>query len=293
MTTIQENQIKDFKSYLAQLGYSTSSCYMLPDCIKDFLEYHNGTGTSELNAVHIHQFYEWLQIRPNRKRGGGLSESYVHHHVYGLRIFFNWLEETGEITYNPMSVLKFKSPESGQREPLTQVEIRQLLENCISLKETAILHLFYSCGLRRSEGEALNIWDIHFKKQILYVREGKGARRRAIPMTAKVSHDLESYYLHERAAESKVKDTEAFILNKKGWRMSGDSYNKILKAILQRAAITKEASLHHLRHSIATHLLESGLELEKVRDFLGHSHLETTQIYTKVNERQLNKLLSG
>jgi len=266
---------------------------MLTECVKEFLEYAGRSTVESITAVHINQFYEWLQIRPNRKREGGLSESYIHHHIYALRVFFNWLEETGEITYNPMSVLKFKTPESGQREPLTQIEIKQLLESCISLKETAILHLFYSCGLRRSEGEGLNIRDIHFKKQILYVRDGKGARRRAIPMTAKVSHDLESYYLHERAAESKVKDIEAFILNKKGQRMSGNSYNKILKAILQRAEITKEASLHHLRHSIATHLLESGLELEKVRDFLGHSHLETTQIYTKVNERQLNKLLSG
>ena len=290
---IIQSYTSQFRQYLVQLGYGKTSIYMLPECVKEFLEYAGLPTIDSITAVHINQFCEWLQIRPNKKREGGLSESYINHHVYALRVFFNWLEETGEITYNPISVLKFKSPESGQREPLAQSEIKQLLDNCNTLKETAILHLFYSCGLRRSEGEALNIRDIHFKKQILYVREGKGARRRAIPMTEKVSRDLESYYLYERTIANKTGDTEAFMLNKIGGRMQGDSYSRILKAILQRAEITRDASLHHLRHSIATHLLESGLELEKVRDFLGHSHLETTQIYTKVNERQLNKLLSG
>jgi integrase/recombinase XerD len=72
--------------------------------------------------------------------------------------------------------------------------------------------------------------------------------------------------------------------------MSGNSYNKAVKEIIRKAGITKEITLHHLRHSIATHLLESGLNIEYVRDFLGHSHLEATQIYAKVHEYQLKKL---
>lgn len=285
-----ENQIKDFRNYLVQLGYSKSSCYMLPECVKDFCEYHNATDTQELNTVHIQQFYEWLQIRPHKHKEGGLSEQYINHHVYALKVFFNWLEDTGQIEYNPISVMKFKSPKGKPREPLSQNEIKQLFEATESLKEKATLHLFYSCGLRRSEGEALNIQDIHFKKQMLYVREGKGAKRRAVPMTEKVSRELESYYLNERIPLTKVKNTEAFILNRVGLRMRGDGYNKVLKSILQRTELNKEITLHHLRHSIATHLLESGLEIEKVRDFLGHGFLETTQIYAKVHPNQLKKL---
>jgi integrase/recombinase XerD len=72
--------------------------------------------------------------------------------------------------------------------------------------------------------------------------------------------------------------------------MSGDNYYKTVKAAMQRAGIPKEASLHHLRHSIATHLLESGLGIEQVRDFLGHSHLGSTQIYAKVTDRQTCRL---
>ena len=81
-------------------------------------------------------------------------------------------------------------------------------------------------------------------------------------------------------------NTDAFMLNNWGERMQGDTYNKTLKQIIARTTITKEKiSLHHLRHSIATHLLENGLSIEYVRDFLGHKHLESTQIYVKVNLR--------
>jgi integrase/recombinase XerD len=213
-------------------------------------------------------------------------------------VFFNYLEETGQIKYNPISVMKFKRPKSNSREPLTQEEINKLFEAATTVREKTLLHLFYSCGLRRTEAVCLNIQDIHFKQQLLYVREGKGAKRRAIPMTGKVAAALENYYLNERTnikahhSLSRPNDgnQEAFILNRIGQRMSGNSYNKAVKEIIRKAGITKEITLHHLRHSIATHLLESGLNIEYVRDFLGHSHLEATQIYAKVQQYQLKKL---
>ncbi len=288
MQNLQNELTEKFKNYLQNLGYSKSSCYMLPECVRDFLSYTKKEA-EQITPKEIQRFYEHLQQRPHKKQGGGLSEAYINHHIFSIRIFFNWLESIGEIKYNPISVMKFKSPKGKIREPLTQAEIQTLFEVATSLKEIAILHLFYSCGLRRSEAESLNIKDVHLKSQILYVREGKGAKRRAIPMTMKVTTELESYYLEERI-EGRARDMEAFMLNKRNARMRGDSYNKILKEIIGRTEITKEASLHHLRHSIATHLLESGLSVEYVRDFLGHAFLESTQIYTKVNQGQLNKM---
>lgn len=284
--------VKNFRTYLKDLGYSKSSCYMLPDCIRDFLS-HAKKKPDECTQKEIQSFYTHLNERPHKKKGGGLSEQYINHHVYSLKVFFNWLESIGEIKYNPISVMKFRRPKGNPRQPLTQEEIKQLFKSAITLKETAMLHLFYSCGLRRSEAVMLNIKDVHFKQQMLYVREGKGAKRRAVPMTARVTKELESYYTEERRTVPiaiGTKDREAFMLNRAGTRMLGESYNRALKEIIARTEITKEASLHHLRHSIATHLLESGLSLEYVRDFLGHAFLESTQIYTKVNQRQLNKL---
>ena len=281
--------IGSFKSYLQNMGYSKSTCYMLPDCIKGFFE-HSGKPYNQITPKEIQDFYQHLQTRPHKLKPGALSEQYINHHVYALRTFFNWLEETGQVQYNPISVLKFKSPEPNHRQPLTQSEIKQLFASCTNQKETALLHLFYSCGLRRNEAVTLNTNDIHFKQQVLYVREGKGAKRRAVPMPQKVTKELESYYLEERINQTKVRDTEAFILDTTGARISGDSCNRLLKKILERLEIKKEITLHHLRHSIATHLLESGLSIESVRDFLGHGHLETTQIYAKVSQKQLQKL---
>ncbi|MFN3405816.1 MAG: tyrosine-type recombinase/integrase [Cytophagaceae bacterium] len=279
--------VAQFRNYLENVGYSKSSCYMLPECIRGFIS-HARKKPEQCTQKEIQSFCAHLNERPHKRKEGGLSEQYINHHVYAIKVFFNWLESTGQIKYNPVSVMKFKRPKANPREPLTREEIQTLFESATTAKETAVLHLFYSCGLRRSEAEGLNIKDVHFKKQILYVREGKGAKRRAVPMTARVTKELESYYTEERRS-ARAKDKEAFMLNKTGMRMPGASYNKALKEIIRRTEINPETTLHHLRHSIATHLLEGGLSLEYVRDFLGHAFLESTQIYVKVKSLKLKE----
>lgn len=276
----------NFKIYLQQLGYSKSSTNMLPACVLDFLKYTNTTEVKQINQEQIQSFYEYLQNRKHKRKDEALSETFINHNIYSLKVFLNWLEQTGQIKTNPISNLKFKRPKVNTREPLSQKEIQQLFESTINTKEIALLHLFYSCGLRRTEAENLNTSDIHFGKKLLYIREGKGAKRRVIPMNERVKKELEDYYNNER----KKINNEAFILNRTSERMRGDSYNRALKEIIKRSEIEKEITLHHLRHSIATHLLENGLSIEFVRDFLGHSHLEATQIYAKVFKHQLKKL---
>lgn len=295
MTLIYDHIIKAFRNYLQQLGYSKSSVKMLPDCAEAFIDYNNITEIKAASQEQVRAFYKWLQQRPHKRREGGLSEQYINHHIYALRVFFGWLEATGQISQNPISVMKFKSPTPNRREPLAQAEIQSLFAACQTHRETALLHLFYSCGLRRTEGEMLNTRDLHFKQQTLFVRQGKGAKRRAVPMTGKVARQLETYYLearlpsgmerdqfNAREPNARLTDGQAFMLNENGSRMRGNSYNRKLKELATRAGLSQEISLHHLRHSIATHLLESGLSLEYVRDFLGHSHLESTQIYTHI-----------
>jgi integrase/recombinase XerD len=113
-----------------------------------------------------------------------------------------------------------------------------------------------------------------------------------VPMPAAVAKELEAYWLQERCGYSakKVKDQEAFMLNRVGGRMSGAGYNDLFKALAGRAGLSPDITLHHLRHSIATHLLQSGMSLEYVRDFLGHYHLETTQLYARPSAEQLRLL---
>ena len=132
----------------------------------------------------------------------------INHYVFAMKVFFSWLEQTEQIKENPISSLKFKKPNYNPREPLSQVEINQLFKATTTAKETAILHLFYSCGLRRTEAENLNTSDIHFSKKLLYVREGKGAKRRVIPINEKVKRELENYYNNERTNNYTIKRNE-------------------------------------------------------------------------------------
>ena len=284
--------VNSFAAWLYQAGYSEGTQKMLPACVREFLAQQQITEINYIEQGQVKDFYAWLQTRPLKHRSGALSEMMIHHYVYALKTFFGWLEITEQIDYNPISGMKFKKPEQNSRKPLNKGEVSQLFEAAESGKERALLHLFYSCGLRRSEGEALNIQDLRYKEQLLYVRSGKGAKRRVVPMTAAVAKDLETYWLQERCGYStqKIKDQEAFILNRTGTRMRGSGYNDLFKALASRAGLSPDITLHHLRHSIATHLLQGGMNLEQVRDFLGHHCLETTQIYAKPTATQLKLL---
>lgn len=278
--------LKEFSIHLANIGYSKNTQYQVPFCIKEFLMQTNKTIVN-IKQADILNFIDYLQHRPLMRSEGLLSESMIQHYTYALKVFFSWLEQTSQITSNPISNIKFKKANYTPREPLTQQQIQQLFKATENIKERAALHLFYSCGLRRTEAVDLNTNDIHFGTGLLYVREGKGAKRRVIPINPAVKKVFEQY-LKNRYNPHKE---EAFMLNSIGIRMSGDIYNKTLKQILHKSEIShlkSHISLHHLRHSIATHLLENGMSIEFVREFLGHSNLEATQIYAKVNKKMLN-----
>ncbi|WP_158797328.1 tyrosine-type recombinase/integrase [Pedobacter sp. L105] len=276
--------LSGFAAYLFQSGYCQGSRKLLPAMVRDYLDYHQLPEIHQSTPYHIGLYYRYLQQRPNQHHAGGLSESYIHHHVYALKTCFNWLEETGQMDHNPISAMRFPQPGKKSREPLSREAVQQLFTAGKTLQERAVLHLFYSCGLRRNEAEALHTKDIHFKQRLLYVRSGKGAKRRTVPMPAQVAADLEKYYRKDRMRQLARNDESAFILNKSGGRMRGDSYLRMLKEILKRAGLQEDITLHHLRHSIATHLLANGISIELLRQFLGHSHLETTQIYAKVGK---------
>ena len=265
---------------------------MLPACAQEFLVQQQITDISCIEQSRIRSFYEWLQIRPLQRRPGALSEMMIYHYMYALKTFFSWAEVTGQLDYNPISGMRFSRPPCNSRPPLTPAQIGELFRGACTLQERAVLHLFYSCGLRRSEGEALDMRDVLFKQQLLYVRQSKGAKRRVVPLTATVAGELEAYCHAERYgnAAQTIKDKTAFMLHTRGGRMRGEGYLRIVNRLSDRAGLNREISLHHLRHSIATHLLCSGMSLEYVRDFLGHSFLESTQIYARADSEQIKSI---
>lgn len=279
----QQRITHQFKIHLTRLGYQQGSVRMLPSCVAEFLSF-SGKQVCEVSKSDVESYYKYLQERPNKRREGGLSGRSIAHHIYSLKTFFSWLEVSNQLQSNPMSGLQFDRVEHKQRQILTIAEVKQLYAVTESLRERAILSIFYGCGLRRSEGVQLNLRDVHFRSNLLYVRSGKNGKRRAVPMSEKVKSDLWNYVLNERFSQAQE---TAFICGIRGKRLLGNGLISALKKIVKRSELAKEVTLHSLRHSIATHLLESGLSLEYVREFLGHKHLETTQIYTRVSKEQL------
>ena len=278
-----KNIEKSFAQYLRTIGYSRNSQNMILHSLKEFTS-QNPNEITQITKDQIRTYHNYLSTRPNLKRPGGLSSSMLRQYLYGLKVFFGWLEQTEKIQNSPMSGYKLPEVEHQQRTILMQKEIKELYEVCSTYKDRSILGLFYGCGLRRSEGEKLNAKDIHFRESLLYVRKGKGGKRRVIPISKEIRTDFIKYHKTERGY---YPEQAAFIINESGTRMKGSSYNTRLKQLLEKTGIKKQITLHNLRHSIATHLLIKGLSLEQVRDFLGHAHLETTQIYTHYDTQKL------
>lgn len=298
---------KEFYQYQKRLGYVPGSYKARFNYLNEFLhwlECKGNTAITSITTAEIKAYYSYISSRPSKKDGGALSQKTTHSHMRIIRDLFEMLLQNEQIKINPTSTLKFPYPkENNTRNVLTQQEIKQLYEVTETAQERAILSLAYGCGLRAAELENCNIEDVRLREKILIVPKGKGNKRRVIPLSNGVVKDLSNYYYNEREALTKGRDyllheagnSRAFMLHSRGGRMHDDTYNKHLKALIERTGNKelqdKQITIHNLRHSIATHLLEQGIPVEQVRLFLGHSQLETTQIYTHINKHQMEKLM--
>lgn len=289
------------------LGYVQETCRGRQLILNEYLAWLEQRGeerVTEISAAEIKNYHDYLQHRKNYQNGGILSAKSIHGHMKVIEQVYTWLLKKGQIQSHPMSKIKIAYPrQKNERVVLSQAEIELLYNTCDSHWERAILSLAYGCGLRAGEMEDLDISDLRLRENELVVRRGKGNKRRIIPLSRGVRSDLVNYYQKERHKLRKLcvnqgekrRSEKAFMLNQRGTRMREFTYNKYLKRIIDRTSNQtikdKEISLHNLRHSIATHLIERGMAIEQVRQFLGHSQLETTQVYTHISSHQLKDLI--
>ncbi len=286
--------VSNYKEWLDILGYAESTVYQLPNHLQEFLYYLEQTDIKNIHHVTaktVKDYYQELQQRANERQSGSLSKSYLNKHQQALKKFKEYLQNHNHKSIN-IHLKSEKQPTEEKLNILTQSEIKQLFrateyshtESRFKLRDKAILTVLYSCGLRRNEAVHLDLSDILFDKERVFVRKGKNYKERFVPINRKNAEILADYIYEARPEFYQSNVSESLFINHHGTRMQGMSFANRLKAIVEvadnKTIAEKSITLHILRHSIATHLLQQNVPLESIKTFLGHSSLESTQIYT-------------
>jgi integrase/recombinase XerD len=289
--------LKEYGTWLDTLGYAEMSVFHLKFYLKEFflwLENRQINDISQLTTKLITSYHNHLETRPNKNfKGRLLSERTLVHKFKGIDKFLLFLNQYG-IKNVPMpvkSATKYdKTAQIFKIEVLIQQEIKTLY-NCIpdtyrwfsfenrqrrQYELKLIFALFYGFGLRQSEGYNLRVQDVDFDKKTVFVKQGKNYKDRIIPMSDGVYKELQDYVYNFRK-RLKLNHNRLFVCAK----ITLNGKLKYLQNVCNDENIkAKRLSLHVLRHSIATHLLQNGMSIENISLFLGHCSLDTTQIYT-------------
>lgn len=284
---------EEFIKWMQRIGYAMTTIEGYERQLQTFLEWLNSNHIKELNQINqtnLEAYNQFLHEKKNKQKKGGLSSCYIQSHINVIRLLSKYLELTGEqkiFTGN----LVVEQGATTQRNILTQSEINQLYqatdESPNGLRDKAILSLYYGCGLRYSEGIRIEKKHIDYGKQLLYIVPGKNYKSRFIPMNERIIKDLQDYETYGKPYFTKEYST-GFLLGNNGKAISSSVIGKRLNMLLDKIGIEKKICLHGLRHSIATHLLQQGMPLEQISKFLGHTSLDSTQIYTRIAE-ELNQ----
>ena len=213
----------------------------------------------------------------------------IQRHLSSAKGFFRFLKKNNLIESSPFELISAPKSSSTLPEVLSPEDVEQLLNfkptNMIEIRDMAIVELMYSSGLRVSETANINISDFEENKTFLRVL-GKGSKTRLVPM-GRFAITAINNWLMER--EKILNNTDALFLNSKGTRLTVRSIQLRLKKMAVKQGLPP-IHPHMLRHSFATHMLESSGDLRTIQELLGHSSLSTTQIYTKLDYQHLAKI---
>lgn len=212
-----------------------------------------------------------------------------------LKLWFKWLARENHILYNPASEIDL--PRVGKRLPrviLSVPEVEAILaqadvDNPAGVRDRALLELLYSTGLRRMEAARLAVYDLDFSRRLVMVREGKGRRDRIIPIGARALAWLDKYILESRPQLLTV-EHEALFVTDYGEPVSPEFVADRVRRFMRFAGVNKPGATHLLRHAMATHMLEGGADIRFLQAMLGHTSLETTEIYTHVAIEKLQAI---
>ncbi|MGA9637285.1 tyrosine-type recombinase/integrase [Flavobacterium sp.] len=269
-------QIEKFKQWMRSKRYAESSIATYSEALKSFLVFYREKPITEITNEDV-IIYNNEYILKNK-----LSESYQNQTVNAIKLFFQTIRET------KMMIDKIHRPKRAKVLPnvLSKEEVKSILEAHSNLKHKTMLSMIYSCGLRRSELLNLKFSDIDSKRNIVLLKNAKGKKDRIAPLSPKILAMLREYYIEYKPKIWLFEGQNA------GEQYSEQSLQSVLKQALKKAGNTKPVTLHWLRHSYATHLLESGTDLRYIQELLGHSSSKTTEIYTHVSTKNIQQIKS-
>lgn len=269
-------QIDKFKQWMRSKRYSESTITTYCDALKSFLIFHREKPISEITNEDVIIYNNEFILEKN------ISASYQNQIVNGIKLFFATVRDT------KIEIDKIHRPKREKVLPnvLSKAEVKMILNAHSNIKHRMMLSMIYSCGLRRSELLHLKPKDIDSKRGIVLIRQSKGKKDRIAPLSTKILEMLRTYYSLYKPT------TWLFEGQLAGEPYSEKSLQSILKQALQKVGISKPVTLHWLRHSYATHLLESGTDLRYIQELLGHSSSRTTEIYTHVSTKSLQQIKS-
>jgi integrase/recombinase XerC len=294
MTAVTLGQdLKKFFSYLqSEKRYSSHTVLAYQRDLKHFvrcleLDEANVVSWNEIKQADVRRCVSMLHRQ-------GLSGKSLQRWLSTVRSLFNYLCRHQRATHNP--AVGVPAPKIIKRLPktLNVDEISQLLEGKINenqkgnesliCRDVAMMELLYACGLRLAELKGLNLQDIDWQLQTVTVT-GKGQKQRRIPFGGKAKEALKKWLVHRKSMADS--DEDATFVSQRGSRVSSSSIQKRLKKMALTQGLNTNVYPHMLRHSFASHILESSKDLRAVQELLGHANLTTTQIYTHLDFQHL------
>ncbi len=269
-------KIEQYKRWLQSRRYSVNTIKTYTEALKTFLSFYHAKTIEEICNQDVIDFNNDYILKH------ALSTSYQNQFVNAIKLFFKQIENTS------MEADLIHRPKRQKLLPnvISKEEVKQLLDSTQNMKHKAMLSITYACGLRCGEVLKLKPEHIDTKRGLLIIKQSKGRKDRIAPLSAKLIELLRIYY---KAFKPKVYLFEGMTPGKP---YDERSFQNALKQNILKAGIKKPVSLHWLRHSYATHLLESGTDLRYIQEILGHNSSRTTEIYTHVSRKSIQNIAS-
>jgi integrase/recombinase XerD len=272
----KDKALKDFSDQLILKRYSENTIVVYKDQIIRFFNFYSEDDPSKLTDENVKEYMLFL-IKKKK-----ISFSYQKQAISAIKFYFE------KILMRETKKYYFEIPRSKERKlpiVLSKLEVKQIIESTNNLRHKTILSTIYSAGLRLSESVNLKIADIDSERKLIYVRGGKGKKDRTTILSEELLNLLKKYF---KKYQPKVWLFESISQE----QYSTKGVQQIFYRNLEKTKIDKKVSVHSLRHSFATHLLEQGEDLRYIQKLLGHKSSKTTEIYTHITKKGISKIKS-